>query len=121
MNRRDFLKGTAGLVIALGLGFGKTALGDALEDFCCVGPKLGSGLSVVDTLGGADVYCAGQLAFQVNAPGALLLRMADGTHTLEEMAAALGSDYDTAMFFVTLGQAGYLRNRVEVSVYENRG
>lgn len=121
MNRRDFLKGTAGLVIACGLGFGKSALSDALEDFCCVGPRLSGSLSVTGTLSGADVYCAGQLAFQVNTPGAKLLAMADGTHTLDEMAAAVGSDYDTAMFFVTLGQAGYLRNRVEVSVYENRG
>lgn len=121
MNRRDFLKGTAGLVIACGLGFGNTAISDALEDFCCVGPKLKDSLRVVDTLGGADVYCAGQLAFQVNTPGATLLRMADGTRSLTEMSAVMGTDYDTAMFFVTLGKAGYLRNRVEVSVYENLG
>ena len=121
MNRRDFLKGTAGLVIACGLGFGQNALSDALEDFCCVGPKLDAGLTLSATSGGADVYRAGALAFQVNQPGARLLRMADGTHTLAEMAAALGNEYDTAMFFVTLGKAGYLRNRVEVSVYETVG
>ncbi|NLI21307.1 MAG: twin-arginine translocation signal domain-containing protein [Clostridiales bacterium] len=121
MNRRDFLKGTAGLVIACGLGFGKTALSDALEDFCCVGPKLKAGLTLSATATGADVRQAGQLVFQVNRLGAQLLRMADGTHTLAEMAAALGNEYDTAMFFVTLGKAGYLHNRVEVSVYENIG
>lgn len=126
MTRREFLKGAAGLVIACGAGFGGAArLAATLTPNAktAVGPLLVEGLSVLPGAEGADVFKEGRLAFQVNQSGAALLRYADGAHTLEDIISLGGCTEaadKAAMFFVTLGKAGYLQNRVEVKLVEAR-
>ncbi|NMA07654.1 MAG: PqqD family protein [Clostridiales bacterium] len=126
MTRREFLKGAAGLVLAAGAGFGGTrALTELLKPNAstALGPLPIEGLSLLPTSKGADVLYEGRTAFTVNTTGAALLRLADGTRSLDEIIARAGASAyaaDAAMFFVTLGQAGYLQNRVEVAIYENR-
>lgn len=129
MTRREFLKGAAGLVIACGAGFGgATRLATTLTPNAktAIGPLLAEGLTVMprDVFeGGADVYIGDKLAFQVNGAGAALIRYADGAHTLDDIIALGGCKHaadQAAMFFVTLGQAGYLQNRVEVKLVEAR-
>jgi hypothetical protein len=97
-----------------------------------VGPVLVSGLSIKPLLSissehntfylsGAQVFFDGTEVFSVNETGRLLLNMADGSITVIEMVKRLGLEKDASdvgMFFVTLGQAGYLMNRVEIELYE---
>lgn len=125
MTRREFLKGAAGLVIACGTGFGaldrvaRALDADAPEP---IGPMLVDGLKIVPGPDGADVYYGAQKVFVVNAPGRRLLQKADGLHTMDALVQAGGGEVAaerTAMFFVTLGKAGYLRNRVEVTIVEH--
>ncbi len=125
MKRRDFLKGAAGLVISCGLGFSLDRLIRVLspgpED--AVGPLLAEGLTVETVTHGADVYVRGLLAFQVNHSGNRLLRYADGRHTLARiitLAQCEGQAAAAAAFFITLGQAGYLQNKIEVNLVEAR-
>lgn len=99
-----------------------------------VGPILKAGLSIRPMLSledetnvafptGARVLYNGTEVFTVNEAGRRLLGMADGTVPVVEMVARLGL-YETAsevgMFFVALGRAGYLENRVEIELYETK-
>ena len=71
---------------------------------------------------GACAFIDGTEVFTVNKTGMILLDMADGTVTVEEMAERLemkNDAFEIAMFFLVLGQAGYLENRVELKIYEN--
>ncbi len=124
MDRRDFLKGAAGLVLACGAGFGvKKLLGVSEKALLSVGPLPAEGLTLAEVSGGAEVYQDGALAFRVNKTGAELLRRADGTKTLNELirlAGCEGCSGAAASFFITLGKAGYLQNRVEVDMVERR-
>ena len=59
--------------------------------------------------------------FTVDTQGAELMRLADGTLTIDELAESLSVPVrpaDVASFFVTLGQAGYLQNTVLVNLVE---
>lgn len=125
MTRREFLKGTAGLVLVCGTGFGvnrlKKSLAPSVEN--AVGPKLNSNLNILQLGNEADVYLDTQLVFRANAAGGKLLRLADGSRTLEQIIEAAGCQQtagDCANFFITLGKAGYLENRIEVNQYERR-
>ncbi|MDL2319103.1 hypothetical protein LJC74_08560 [Eubacteriales bacterium OttesenSCG-928-A19] len=130
MTRREFLKGTAGFVLALGVGFGTdravraaTTTASAVGAENAVGPLLVDGLTLSPTLDGADVHVNGQKAFVVNGTGYALLRGADGGHTMEQLvdiAGGVASAEATAVFFVTLARAGYLQNRLEVAIVESR-
>ena len=118
MTRREFLKGTAGFVILCGLGFGMPELSQALTQETVVGPLLKDGLRLVPTGDGAEIRFHGETCFTVNAAGAQLLKLADGSYTLQDMttlAGLSGQEEAVADFFITLGQAGYLQNRVEVN------
>jgi len=97
-----------------------------------VGPVLQDGLTVRPKLrfdfetnslhpSGADVYFADAKVLSVNEMGRQLLDMADGTVTIDEMAQELDMKRTSAeigMFFVTLGQSGYLKNRIEIMLYD---
>ena len=120
MTRREFLKGTAGFVVACGGGFGLSKLGKLLEPSPAdaVGPMLREDLTLVPGLSGAEVRHDGVLCFTVNEAGLRLLRLADGRRTFDTMlkrAALSEQRVAAADFFLTLGTAGYLRNRFEVS------
>ena len=63
--------------------------------------------------------------FNVDETGAALIELADGNLTLEEIASAAGASLgsqvnpaDVAAFFVSLGQAGFLKNTVLVNLVE---
>ena len=63
----------------------------------------------------------GQELFVVDETGAELVRLADGSLTLDEIAACVSTPVataDVAEFFVSLGKAGYLQNEVYVNLVE---
>ena len=119
ITRRQFLKGTAGLVLLLGSGFRLNGIAELIDpEKIPVGPELREELSVVKTEEGADVIYEGQTCFTVNGDGLRLLELADGDHTLEEIIRISGMNSNAepvADFFLTLGQAGYLTARLEVN------
>jgi len=125
MTRRDFLKGTAGLILLCGTGFGLKKLEKVLSPSVenAIGPKLDADLDILRLGDEAEAYLDGKLVFRANATGAKLLRLADGSRTMEDIIYAAGCGEnagDCVSFFVTLGQAGYLENRIEVNQFERR-
>ncbi len=119
ITRRDFLKGTAGFVLLCGAGFSLRGLAETSPSAeAAVGPRLRDGLRIVQTENGAEVTYGGGTCFAVNEKGLELLKMADGRQTLQDMIrdAGLEKDPEPAVdFFLTLGRAGYLADRLEVS------
>lgn len=146
MERRSFVKGAFGLaVLAVGVGvFGSqgglripskggegvlftTSGAVSLKD--AVGPAMQPGIELSQR---ADTVFTGSYdgldLFDVDATGAELIALADGSRTIDELAVAasekLGatvSAADAAAFFVDLGEAGYLANTVLVNLVENAG
>ncbi|MBR4500680.1 MAG: hypothetical protein IKP22_02135 [Clostridia bacterium] len=122
ITRRAFLKGTAGFVLLCGSGFGLYGLNEAAKasEEENVGPRLRDGFKIIRTENGAEIAYGGETCFTVNEKGLELLSLADGGHTLEEVIRAAGLEENAgpaADFFLTLGQAGYLQNRLEVSKF----
>ncbi|MCL2332099.1 MAG: hypothetical protein FWC54_01235 [Actinomycetia bacterium] len=127
MDRRTFLKSAGGLVL-----FGLTSVlvradssstpGASLTRASAViGPLLRDDIVVRRTSAGASAYSSRLHVFDVDALGLKFLALADGTHTIDDIATHCGQKSraaEVALFFVTLGQAGYLQNRVEVSLVE---
>ncbi|MBR2835832.1 MAG: hypothetical protein IKE43_09045 [Coriobacteriales bacterium] len=150
MERREFVKNTFGLVLlaaSAGLGIlgAESALAadvvsaeskilfttPAVKDAeAAEGPVIQSGIELVALANekGANTFVGRYRAtelFTVDKMGVLLISLADGTHTLEDMAQKMSKEFgqavnpaDVAMFFITLGQAGYLQNKVLVNLYE---
>ena len=119
ITRGEFLKGTAGLMLALGSGITLKGLAETFApEEAPVGPQLREELEIVKTAGGAKAVYDGQTCFTVNEEGLRLLRLADGRHTLDEiirkggMAGKVDSVFD---FFQMLGDAGYLTAILEVN------
>lgn len=126
MNRREFLKGTMGFVLACAAGgvLGKGVINPGVASEDDIGPRLVEGLRLEPCAEGAEVYVGEACAFKVNAGGAKLLKYADGRHRISEIAAAAGygeAAQDVAMFYVTLGESGYLQGKFEVNIIENEG
>lgn len=143
MDRRTFVKNAFGLVVltafsgagVLGASgcsarprdpyFMTPAIGEP-ED--AVGPLLMAGIGLVELpeSGRVAAYYDDTELFNVDAAGAQLITLADGRRTIDEIAveaAALGcqcAPVDVALFFSSLGQAGYLRNRVLVSILDKQ-
>jgi len=99
------------------------AIGPVLQDGLKIRPKLRFDFETNSLYpAGADVYFADTKVLSVNEMGRQLLEMADGTVTIDEMAQELDMKKTSAeigMFFVTLGQSGYLKNRIEIMLYES--
>lgn len=133
MDRRTFLRGAFGLVALAGgatlCGVASQAtLGQSGDAFVTPlvqapdeadGPVMAAGIQLARH--GDEVWgvSQGTHLFSVDATGAELVRLADGRHTIDEMAAAAATPLDpadVASFFVTLGQAGYLANTVLVNL-----
>ena len=145
MERRTFVKGAFGLtLLAAGASLGvfgtrgapaeneetnealfTTPEGMAPE--AAVGPLMQGGIDLVasedsDVVAG---YFGTTQLFNVDEAGATLMTLADGTRSIDDLAAeasdALGETVDpadAAEFFVTLGQEGYLQNEVHVNLFE---
>lgn len=141
MDRRMFVKGAFGLVVLAAwpgvaslAGCGKAAgtrAGGALfttpfagEPETAVGPLMIAAIDLVDVPGGERVaaYYGGTELFNMDASGAALVMLADGARTIDDIAdeaTAQGfpvDPLDVALFFSSLGEAGYLRNIVRVSI-----
>ena len=89
----------------------------------CVGPAMQAGIELYDEGETTRGMCAGTHLFNVDATGAELIRLADGSMSLDELASAASTPVnpaDVASFFVALGQAGYLANTVLVNLSENK-
>ena len=96
--------------------------GDGSSSKSPVGPLLRTGINVRKTSEGAQAYYQRLHIFDVDADGAKFLALADGAHTIDDIAARTGKRKeaaDVALFFVALGQANYLQNRVEVSIVQH--
>jgi hypothetical protein len=135
MERRTFVQGAFGLaalVLAGGIAdLKKGCAPRASEAFitpsvvdleCAVGPVMEAGICLKPQGDGVigGFYGDTEL-FSVDERGAELIRLADGSLALDELAAALGGSVrvaDVASFFVTLGRAGYLANTVLVNFVE---
>ena len=144
MERRTFVKGAFGLVVvAAGVGLGlagaqgddaDTGVGTILFETpeaalleSAKGPAMLAGIRLVEHEGSSELsgYFEGVELFSVNPIGAALIGLADGSRTIDELAAQAADlmgrpveAVDVASFFVTLGQAGYLQNTVLVNLYE---
>ena len=141
MDRRTFMKGAFGLVVltaSTGLGslvgcsgpraatvgnvvFTTPSIG---EPESAAGPLMMAGIDLLE-IAGADRFAAyyGDIElFDVDKAGAALVQLADGERTIDaiaEEATAQGiacEPVDVALFFSSLCNAGYLRNRVLVSI-----
>ena len=119
ITRREFLKGTAGLTLALCSGVTLGSLADAVgPEEAPVGPQLREELEIVKTAEGAKAVYNGQTCFTVNEEGLQLLRLSDGRHTLDEIIRKCGMEtsVDSVFdFFQMLGDAGYLTAILEVN------
>ncbi|MDR1540446.1 MAG: PqqD family protein [Clostridiales bacterium] len=126
MTRREFLKLSGAFVLICAAGWRalpeleKMLGGDSKGT---IGPILQDGLDIKPNSSGASVFYDGQVMFTVNETGYKLLKLADGTKSVDSIvknACLENSASDVGMFFVSLGKAGYLKNRVEIQLYENR-
>ena len=134
MERRTFVRGAFGLmVLAVGGGIGTRLAAQAASDERFVTPRVTS----AEAADGPAMVAGIQLApngdgtvrgeaqgvhlFDVDQMGAQLIRLADGSRSIDDLAASLdepASPVDVAAFFVALGQAGYLANTVLVNLVE---
>lgn len=134
MERRSFLRGAFGLAVlavgglaALSTTQDKSDDGFVTPDVALAesveGPVMAAGIRLVpDSEGSVHGYFGDTLLFNVDEQGAELMRLADGSMTIDELASALSipaKPADVASFFVTLGQAGFLQNTVLVNLVEN--
>ena len=121
ITRRAFLKGTAGFVLLCGAGFGLHGLAeDAAPEENDAGPRLKDGLGIIRNENGAEIVYGGETCFYVNEKGLELLSLADGRRSFNDIIRAAGLEKNAdpaADFFLTLGRAGYLQGRLEVSKF----
>lgn len=141
MDRRTFVRGALGLVVLtacptlaglVGCGKGSSAKAEgalfttplAGEPETACGPLMMAGIDLheVSGVGRIAAYCDDIEVFNMDASGAALVMLADGSRTIGDIAreaAAQGfpvEPVDAALFFSSLCAAGYLRNIVRVSV-----
>ena len=136
MDRRSFVKGAFGLVVVaaaagagtLAAGNGRQALAEPFyttpatgEPETATGPLMMAGIDLVeiDSQGSTAAFYEDVELFDVDASGAALVMLADGIRSIEQIAEEAGAKpLDVALFFSSLCQAGYLRNRIVVSVLD---
>ncbi|MBR3315713.1 MAG: hypothetical protein IKG18_16435 [Atopobiaceae bacterium] len=131
MERRSFLRGAFGFVALATLcvaGTGSRVAApsgfvtpEVSNPEVAHGPIVRDGIELVSKQGTVQAWYGETHLFDVDALGAELVRLADGTLSIDEIASAAGTDVrpaDVASFFVALGQAGYLTNAVYVNLVE---
>ena len=138
MERRTFVKGAFGLVVAVAGADAFSAL--QLEQAAkapfyttpviadagsAIGPVMQPAVSLARTGEGIAGFFGESKLFVADEVAATLIMLADGTRSLDgiarEAAASLGTALDpadVASFFVELGQAGFLMNGVYVNLYQ---
>ena len=133
MERRTFVKGAFGFVALATLGVVGAAVGANASHTSFVtapipdvesarGPAVAAGIELVQDGQVVHGMYGNTHLFNVDATGAELVRLADGSRTIDELAGAGGQlkPADVASFFVELGQAGYLANTVLVNLTETQ-
>lgn len=122
MERRTFVQVMVGAAAVCGIGGVAAAQKWSLmtDQQSATGPQLIPGLALQSTQEGADLYRDGDLVFKVNDAGERLISMADGITPLQTIMDhdELGSPQDIALFFISLGEAGYLQQQVQVNFVE---
>ena len=136
MERRTFVKGAFGLVvIAAGAAAGVAGMqgaspfrGEVIHTTRgAVGSQEASGPLMQDDIeliaqeagGAVSGYYGETELFHVDEAGARLITLADGSRTIEDIALAVSAPAaDVALFFASLGEAGYLVNPVYVNIIE---
>lgn len=134
MERRTFIQGAFGLaVLAAGASVGAFIAGAGVKDNAsfvtpaveapeaAAGPVMQPGIELNETADDVVASYNGQELFVVDKTGAELVRLADGSLSLDEIAACVSTPVataDVAEFFVSLGKAGYLQNEVYVNLVE---
>lgn len=131
MERRTFVKGAFGFVALATLGVAGahvasevprgfvTAAIEAPE--AALGPVMAAGIELVPNGDVVEGRFGDTHLFNVDSLGAELIRLADGSLSIDELASAASTELkaaDVASFFVDLGQAGYLANTVLVNLTE---
>lgn len=94
-----------------------------LRDGLLIRPTISFRSPSIPYFSGAHVMHEETHVITVNEIGRELLDMADGTNTLNDMVELLGLEKNASevgLFFVALGEAGYLKNRIEITLYENK-
>ena len=132
MERRSFVAGAFGLVslVALGAsGLGEVGRGQedvattvAKDPAAARGPVMAAGIELVPAGDTVQGWYKQTHLFDVDAIGAELVRLADGSLSIDELASAGSVELnpaDVATFFLTLGQKGYLANTVLVNLTES--
>jgi hypothetical protein len=127
IDRRTFVKQAGGLVLFVtASAFGGANLTKTLTSFVPDktprGPLLVEDLTFKQSFEGVDAFVGTTRVFSANQTGTILLAAADGMHTLDEIVSESGGQIDpveAALFYVELGKAGYLQNRVEVALVEH--
>lgn len=132
MERRTFVKGAFGLValatlgaVGAAAGVGTTSAGFVTPDVpnaeSALGPVMAAGIELTEDGDVVRGTYGGTHLFNVDATGAELMRLADGSLTIDELADTTSVSLEpatVASFFVELGQAGYLANTVLVNLTE---
>lgn len=133
MERRTFVKEAFGFVALATLGIAGAAVGANAShpNFVTApisdvesarGPAMAAGIELVENGNVVHGMYGNTHLFNVDATGAELVRLADGSRTIDELAGAGGQlkPADVASFFVELGQAGYLANTVLINLTETQ-
>lgn len=85
-----------------------------------VGPRVPASLSYVKTEDGYEVNLDGEKVLETNEAGYKLMTLADGSRSLDELILqdkTGATPQEIADFYLTLAQAGWLENRLEVKLY----
>ena len=131
MERRTFIAGTFGLVSLAALGAvglcdvpkaSSNVVTQAANDLLAApGPAMVPGIELMQVGETTQGWYGKTHLFDVDAVGAELIRLADGSLSIDELAHATSVELkpaDVASFFVALGQKGYLANTVLVNITE---
>ena len=138
MERRTFVRGACGLTLLVG-GQGMAGCaaqgpfadaavavplfttGQGVDARDAVGPCMRAGIELCRSASGVVATHEGTELFVVDELGADLVRLADGTRTVEELSCSTPHNLlpvDVASFFVELAQAGYLAHPFYVNLIQ---
>ena len=122
LTRRQFLKAASGAALYLAVFRTMDLLSGKPDgqEAAWTGPRVREGLSYREDGESITAYYDGEPVLITNRSGMKLMEMADGSRSLEELMRfeETGKEREAiADFFLSLGQAGWLSNRLEVYKY----
>ena len=122
LTRRQFLKAAGGSALALTVFqcFRLSGGSGNNPEITWTGPKVRDGLSYQEDGEYIQAFYKGEPVLITDPSGMELMKMADGSRSLDELMRVdmTGAEKEAiADFFLTLGQSGWLDNRLEVYKY----